>query len=454
MSISIRIDANRIIRENAGQFAGINLNYLVDDDRNRESGAVPLEAALRDMGMKWLRYPGGEKSDTHFWRLRGEDTGQLSFNPDYRKLAEEQGKELLRFDDYVALCRSVGATPYVVTAYDNPLKYKTRYELDISLDDCIRNAVEWLTYANVTRGYGITYWEIGNENWHPESGMHPSRAADDILAIARAMKKVDPSIKLGVSGMDHADWWPVLLPKVCDEIDFLSVSEYACLNWGGYDHYVKHERVNLIVQAREAIRVIEAHASEEAKKRLQVVIAECNSKDFCGVPGGAWGSENNLGHAVVTFELIGQALLQPRIATAMLWNTRWIMPEEITIWDALDERNGLRPSGMAPAVWGRFLEGSVVEAYAPAPLVAFATYQPEEGTSTVFVINKDYREHEAEIAFEGAAPAGGRNEIWRLCGDGPDDLNPQWSRDEDEDSGTDKRSVVLKPVSVTVIRYR
>ncbi|MFD2612500.1 hypothetical protein [Paenibacillus gansuensis] len=444
----ITVDLSHVIRTGARDGVGINLNYLVDSDKNRPD-APPIAQVLGGMGMKRLRYPGGEKSDTHFWKLAGERVEQLNYNPDYRKLKLEDGLELLEFDKYVELCRECGAQPFVVTAYDNPLKYETKYNMKVTLEDCIENAVAWLTYANLTKRYGITYWEIGNENWHPESGMHPSRAGDDIRAIAEAMKAVDPSIKIGVSGMDHAGWWPVFLPKVSDVIDFLTVSEYACLNWGGYDHYVRHPEVNLLVQATEALRAIKDYADPASKDRLTVVITECNSKDFCRVPGGAWDSSNSLGHALVTFELFGQALLQPKIEFTMLWNTRWIKPEEPSIWDALNPANGLNPSGRAPAIWGQFLHDHMVASSSTAYIRSFASYDPRTGGMSVFLINKSYEEQPIELRIEGVEQPSAPSAVWRLEGTGPDDTAPIWYRAAEMTDVT--AAVTLPPVSISVI---
>jgi hypothetical protein len=58
-------------------------------------------------------------------------------------------------------------------------------------------AAAWVHYANVVKGYGIHYWEIGNEedgNWETGGPLNASDYARRYLAFYQAMKAVDPSI--------------------------------------------------------------------------------------------------------------------------------------------------------------------------------------------------------------------------------------------------------------------
>ena len=45
---------------------GINLDYLMDDDTGR-SRSISTANAINSMGVNFVRYPGGEKSDNHLW---------------------------------------------------------------------------------------------------------------------------------------------------------------------------------------------------------------------------------------------------------------------------------------------------------------------------------------------------------------------------------------------------
>ena len=61
---SITIDADRVVRDTTISPLGLNLNYLMDDEARRPPGAQrTLVQAVAQTGARFLRYPGGEKSD-------------------------------------------------------------------------------------------------------------------------------------------------------------------------------------------------------------------------------------------------------------------------------------------------------------------------------------------------------------------------------------------------------
>ena len=58
-------------------------------------------------------------------------------------------------------------------------------------------AASWVYYANVTRGYGIKYWQIGNEtegNWETGGPLNAQDFVRRYIKYYNAMKAVDPSI--------------------------------------------------------------------------------------------------------------------------------------------------------------------------------------------------------------------------------------------------------------------
>ena len=54
-----QVDTQRVLRDGANQWLGINLNYIRDTGANRPAQARPLDKALKEQGVRWLRYPGG-----------------------------------------------------------------------------------------------------------------------------------------------------------------------------------------------------------------------------------------------------------------------------------------------------------------------------------------------------------------------------------------------------------
>lgn len=327
----LTVDASRVLRSGANHVVGINLNYLRDADANRPQ-ARPLKEALADLGVRWLRYPGGEKSDFYLWSQPPYDKPNPTSLGWYKTV---EGVPL-DFDEYVRCARAVGAEPYVVVGYD------TEQRTGRNKQQWIENAVSWVNYANRVKQYDIKYWEIGNENWHNGTAK-AAEMASIVVEFSRAMKAVDPTIRIGSSG-NNPGWWSQFLPVAAPALDFISMSLYNAWNWKSYDYFVQHPNVDLIADARSASAVIEKHAPAADRARLKLIVVETNSKDFSEK---GWPSDNTLGHAIVTFETLGRLMQQERVASAMIWTTRWVKDAEAlkSQWYALGANNEILPPG-------------------------------------------------------------------------------------------------------------
>ena len=109
-----------LIRMPVGRHAlGLNVNFLADHAGGRGQGYL---SALRQLGVRSLRYPGGEKANEYFWSRPPwtESRPTLSLTgPEARLVSESKlvspagafQVEPLDFDEFIALCRALGAEP-------------------------------------------------------------------------------------------------------------------------------------------------------------------------------------------------------------------------------------------------------------------------------------------------------------------------------------------------------
>lgn len=209
---------------NAGQAlatipsTGVGMNVAVYDG-NMNAAAVP--GLLSAAGVGLIRYPGGGYADGYHWQTNTVDGGFVAPNTD--------------FDTFMGTVRATGAQPIIIANYGSS-----------TADD----AAAWVRYANVTKGYGAKYWEIGNElygngeygaTW--ETDNHSSHSATtyatNLLQYVSAMKAVDPTIKIGavlttpgywpdgITGPgDSMDWNHTVMSIVGSRIDFVIVHNY------------------------------------------------------------------------------------------------------------------------------------------------------------------------------------------------------------------------------------
>jgi Cellulose binding domain/Fibronectin type III domain len=199
---------------------GLGANTAVYDGYLTDAALPPL---LSSAGVDALRYPGGSVSDVYHWQDNSVVPGTTYADPNNT------------FDNFMKVARSTNAQPIITANYGS---------------GTAAEAAAWVKYANVTKGYGAKYWEIGNEvygngaygsSW--EYDTHTTKNATTYATNAGqyidAMKAVDPSIKVGVvlttpgnwpDGLtatgDSQDWNHTVLAALGSKIDFVIVHWY------------------------------------------------------------------------------------------------------------------------------------------------------------------------------------------------------------------------------------
>ncbi|MFG1960535.1 cellulose binding domain-containing protein [Nonomuraea sp. NPDC049028] len=164
---------------------GIGTNHAIWDTNLGTNATADL---LKDAGVKLLRYPGGSYSDIYHWATHTAPGGYVAPNTD--------------FDTFMNGVRRTGAQAMVTANYGTG-----------TADE----AAAWVRQANITKGYGVKYWEIGNENygnghygsaWEADdhADKSPAEYARHVVTYADAMKAVDPTIKIGAVLTTAANW--------------------------------------------------------------------------------------------------------------------------------------------------------------------------------------------------------------------------------------------------------
>jgi len=436
---------------------GINVDYYMDDD-NYLKPARRTADALKAMGVRYLRYPGGNKSDLYLFSVfpweksvptlartgKGAVEDYVRILKDYK----EYRYDVLDFDEFIAMCREVGAEPVITVAAD---EYLADYPKGCTWTDregLIRNAVEWVRYANIKKGYGVKYWMIGNECWHENN---PNSTADiyarDVVDFSKAMKAVDPSIYIIPNG-NSVSFFKEILTIAAGHIDFLCVSNYPVWQYGaGYSSYRDTLR-DLMGPVKRALTAIDSFAAPGDKEKLKVIASEFGPFDWSGM----WPMINDMGHTLCNFEMAGDQLLNPRVEFSCYWNTRWINNDSVenSIDDALDKNGNFNAVGYGMAIWGNFLGDLMVKTTSTLHLRTFASYAPDTKKLYVYLMNMieepqpvslKFANHEVQSVLQA----------WELAGTGPGDVDPVWR----EFVGLeDPLHPFIKGTSITVIEYR
>lgn len=177
---------------------GINVGLWAPELLDAQSLALEKPLAL---GV--VRYPGGLRADEEDWQktLKAKDNN-------------------VDTDEFLDWCQKTGCSPMFTANVG---------------DGTPEQAAAWVKYVNQTRkGPKVLKWEIGNEiygDWHKyyakwgkDGGVSYGKA---VRAYVKAMKAVDPSIKVSAVWMLGGPWNQAVFKEVADVVDAVSVHHYA-----------------------------------------------------------------------------------------------------------------------------------------------------------------------------------------------------------------------------------
>jgi alpha-L-arabinofuranosidase len=395
---TINVDVGIVIKSFDHNPVSINIDYLMDDDSFLKP-EIGIKESLLNMNIGAIRYPGGEKADNYLWSVPPYTSANPQFatkgncnwpNNDSRFSSNYINplSTTMDFDEFMTLCDSINSKPFIVVAGD--ANYCTFCPNPPTLDELITNAVEWVKYANIKKNFKIKYWMVGNESWNSAAYDNPSTAlqyANDFIQFYKAMKAVDSSIVI-VANTKPGSWLNTLLTKADGYLDAVAISNYPIWNWtNGYDTY-RNSNPNFVSD-------INSVATAIGSKRIGIIVSEYNSIDW----SDAWPHNNDLGHALVNFQMFGDQIKHNKVIDAYHWNTRWVnnasTPQHLN--DAIDASGNLNATGKALAMWGRNLLDKLVFSTNSGYINSFASIDSSGNDLNIFLINKDYSSHSVTV---------------------------------------------------------
>jgi len=203
--VRIGVNANSVVRTVDARWFAVNTAIW---DADFDSAAT--QNALREMGTRVLRFPGGSASDEYHWATGRSGTNTWQWATSFAKFAK--------------IATNVGAQAFITVNYGS---------------GSAEEAAAWVRHANITNHLGLRYWEIGNENygtWETDTNTLKNHAYTYAIRAGRyfeLMRQADPTIRVGVvaapgedayqngytdhpavnprTGEMHYGWTPVLL---------------------------------------------------------------------------------------------------------------------------------------------------------------------------------------------------------------------------------------------------
>ncbi len=380
---AITVRAGQPVQRISPLLFGSNMLFQVEDDASLADGRIA--ALLRDAGCTLLRFPGGAVADNYNWDTQALDRP--------KQWPGRAGPETTDTDEFMAFCRAVGAEPIFVCNFAKAISGP-------GLEEAVRSAAEWVRYCNIEKRYGIKYWEIGNETYlkFPETCTTAEEYAEGLVAFSRAMKAVDPTVRIGANGpsgpqapgmLDTVPWWPVVFEKALDDLDFVIIHTYFGL--GSYGSYVHSER-DFGAPASSLREYLGEHYPARADTPIAVTEWNTGAKVV-----------NSLGHAVAVANMLGD-FARAGIALGNFWPLR--DPGKRPGRGLLSRpENRPAPAYYALKAYATWCRGALVDVSCEAKVHVYAALSEDGKALNVFVVNAWPHAVGCELTVEGFGPA-------------------------------------------------
>lgn len=473
----IVIDTKKVSRVFKTHPIGININVLMDSESKRLAGSRNLVEALKELGVTTLRFPEGELGDAYLWATppfpaksapapKWSLGGPQSWPSSDSRFSTADFKplpDIMSFDTFMEICLKTKSDPIIIVTYDAAYKSADKVLFKPTLDELKTSAVEWVRYANITNKWGIRYWEIGNEtDMHPETygGADPGakQYALDVVAFSKAMKEVDPSIKIGINVFRNIRLAELLkVPELWRHVDYISLHNYPTYGWSkGYETF-RSGKSDFAASFREADSLIAASdLKSKDKERLEFLVTETNAFDWDKIKG--WKNQADLGHCLVNFDIIGQTLSQPRVQSLQQWVTRWIDNNKnispYYLADSLTQNNRLTPMGHSVAIWANHIGENLLTVKNSNPsVIAYASAKPSAESVAIFLLNKELIPTTVALSLKNF-PKWSTAETHVLTGENPESPTVTLKTGTMANNPTALKNVMLPALSITVIKIQ
>ncbi|MCP9236209.1 alpha-N-arabinofuranosidase [Lewinella sp. JB7] len=270
-------DAPTISRHIYGHFAEhlgrcIYGGFYVGDTSNipnREGVRLDVVAALRDLKIPNLRWPGGCFADTYHWK---DGIGPKEDRPSILNVWWGNVKEDNSFgtNEFLNMCELLDTEPYLSANVGSGTP---------------QEFADWIKYTNHPAGtspmpslraeYGreepwkVKYWGIGNEAWGCGGNMRPEYYADlyrRFATYASDWNNTDGIYKIasGASGGDY-NWTKVLMENIPKNlIDAIALHHYSVIDWGNKGSAKEFTEEQYFATMAEALKMEEFVAKHVA----------------------------------------------------------------------------------------------------------------------------------------------------------------------------------------------
>lgn len=389
--------------------SGANTCWLMDSDI-KWPRTVSNESRFAEMKLGALRFPYGHLADNYLWHTPGQYATVATTGPIPKVSSPDKPSgwswavnssngtfvKDLSFDEYIAICKRQQIEPLIVVNAQSHLYTGTI----VNYEQLRTSAIEWVRYANITKGYGVKYWQIGNEVEH-DANLTMSEYTNLFIDFAAAMKAIDPAIKIGTGVLSNTTWNKDVLTKAGTLCDFVATHSYqhnSKLAPGGYRAWYK-DNSTLIYGPENTQKMLDT--SFPSRPEIEMHITETN------VTGGAFPDLSNIDiyKALYWFEMNMNQLSLKSVKYTYCWGTHSPWSGENGKGDIgclleNSSANTVRPSGRIIQLINTYMKNKLVLVNRSSGyLRTYASVSNDGKELSLFILNKNLYVEKANLSI-------------------------------------------------------
>ncbi len=218
-------------------------------------------AALRNLKIPNLRWPGGCFADTYHWKdgIGPKDKRPAIVNAWWGGVTENNS---FGTHDFLDMCERLGAEPYLAGNVGS---------------GTVQELADWVQYVNFSGqspmsqlrekngrkdAWKVHFWGVGNEAWGCGGNMRPEYYADVYRKYATFMSAAPAGGKLFriASGANSSDynWTEVLMKNIPHHmLEGIALHHYAVINWDNKSDAVNYSEQEYFRTMQSALRMEE-----------------------------------------------------------------------------------------------------------------------------------------------------------------------------------------------------
>jgi alpha-L-arabinofuranosidase len=288
--LDIRNAKDKINKEIYGHFAEHLGNCIYGGFYVGETSKIPntngvrtdIISALKEMGIPFLRWPGGCFADTYHWKngIGPKDKRPKLLNYHWGKVVEDNSFGTHEFLD---LCEILQCEPYISANLGSGSVQEMNEWIEYLTSDYNTPMVQMRKQNGKDKAWKIKYWGVGNESWGCGGDMRPEYYSDQFLRYGNFCFNFSDNklFKVAVGpNSDDYNWTDIVMKNCGWAMHGLGMHYYTC-DWSNKWPAIGFDVSNWYTVIKEALKmdeIITKHSTimdkYDPKKRVALLVDE------------------------------------------------------------------------------------------------------------------------------------------------------------------------------------